>query len=132
MSNANSDPSRPVHLVWLVEDDPIYRMMERKLVQTAYPQSHIQEFENGQQPLKKLEEPGAHEERPDLILLDLNMSVVSGWDFLEKIHPFTHSKQPDILVVTSSIDAFDREKALSYPTVKGFLSKPIKAEDIII
>ncbi len=63
---------------------------------------------------------------PDLILLDLNMAVISGWDFLdlfEKIN--TSLQQPiDVIILTSSINPHDKNKALTYDSVKGFYSKP--------
>ncbi|GAA4315564.1 response regulator [Mucilaginibacter gynuensis] len=68
---------------------------------------------------------------PDLIFLDLNMPY-TGWDFLvhlENLLPSLH-KQPDVFVVTSSIDINDKLKAAQYACVKGYISKPLKRETL--
>lgn len=63
---------------------------------------------------------------PDLIFLDLNMPY-SGWQFLadlENLMPALH-KQPDVIIVSSSIDCRDKQRATEFASVKGFISKPL-------
>lgn len=69
---------------------------------------------------------------PDVILLDLNMPVVDGWDFLEAFEKFQNniSKKIRVFIVTSSVDEKDRLRSQTFSFVKGFISKPL-SPDII-
>lgn len=69
---------------------------------------------------------------PDVILLDLNMPVVDGWDFLEAFEKFQSDlkKQIRVFIVTSSVDEKDRLRSQTFSFVKGFISKPL-SPDII-
>jgi CheY-like chemotaxis protein len=80
--------------------------------------------------LKRVIEGKLEEEYPTLILLDLNMPVKTGWDFLDEFRnlPQPFSIKPKIYFLTSSDYRGDREKASSYPEILAFLDKPISDE----
>jgi CheY-like chemotaxis protein len=67
---------------------------------------------------------------PDLILLDLDMPDISGWDFLDIFDIFKqyYVKKISIIILTSSIDPRDRERIADYDSIKGFYSKPFTQE----
>lgn len=66
---------------------------------------------------------------PDVILLDINMPGLSGWDLLDNLPPlFQERKMPKIIMLTSSFDPKDREKAAVNDHVIGFLTKPLSIE----
>jgi CheY-like chemotaxis protein len=69
-------------------------------------------------------------ELPDLIILDLDMPEISGWDFLDIFEIFKHyfAKQISIVILTNSMDERDRERITNYESVKGFYSKPFTQE----
>jgi CheY-like chemotaxis protein len=64
---------------------------------------------------------------PQLIFLDLNMPIMGGWEFLDHFNSTEYSEFNSIKVVilSSTIDPEDLEKAKNYPMVIDFLSKPI-------
>lgn len=64
-----------------------------------------------------------------LILLDINMPGMNGWDFLEAIKGMEISENVFVFMVTSSIDSYDKEKAKNYKNVVSFIEKPISAEN---
>ncbi|GHA55265.1 response regulator [Pontibacter akesuensis] len=64
---------------------------------------------------------------PDIVFLDLNMPFMSGWDFLETLQPYSHLLQGNckIYILSSSVDAYEMERAKNYSLLTGFLHKPI-------
>lgn len=70
---------------------------------------------------------------PDLILLDLDMPGMSGWDFLDIFEIFKQyfAKKVSIIILTSSVDPRDRERISMYESVKGFYSKPFTQDAMV-
>lgn len=64
-----------------------------------------------------------------IVLLDVNMPVMNGWEFLDELVNFYFSNQIKIYIVSSSTDEVDIQKAETYNNVVKFISKPIGKED---
>lgn len=75
---------------------------------------------------------GRFNELPELILLDINMPSVNGFDFLGQFDLLPeHIKDlVFIFMLTSSIHNDDRATAISYPYVRGIINKPLTLESI--
>lgn len=69
---------------------------------------------------------------PDVIILDINMPAMNGWDFLDayEARRFPLAGETLIFMHSSSVFDSDRERAARYPCVKGFIDKPILQENI--
>lgn len=67
---------------------------------------------------------------PNVILLDLNMPVMNGWQFLDKFEKLLPCliRQIDIYILSSSMDNRDVDRAHRYVSVNKFLSKPLCPE----
>jgi two-component SAPR family response regulator len=67
---------------------------------------------------------------PDAILLDLNMPVMDGWQFLDEFNDLAIKKEISIFIITSSIDPADIEMVKKYKMVKSYIMKPLNAEKL--
>lgn len=69
---------------------------------------------------------------PDIILLDINMPALSGWDFLDQHTEYlAEDKKPIIVMLTCSEDPNDIEQAASNPHVAGLINKPLDVDKLI-
>lgn len=59
----------------------------------------------------------------DVVLLDLNMPLVSGWDVLEEMEASSASYPAPVVVLTTSTSEADVDRAFKLG-VSGFLTKP--------
>jgi CheY-like chemotaxis protein len=63
-----------------------------------------------------------------LILLDINMPVMNGWEFLNAIRRYNFSNPIFVVIVTSSLNTEDREKASTYKQVIDYIEKPVDSK----
>ncbi len=68
-------------------------------------------------------------EKPDLVLLDLNMPLMDGFDVLTEIRKYDHLKDIPLFVITTSRSEEQRKKALTLGAT-GFYSKGASSKDI--
>jgi CheY-like chemotaxis protein len=110
--------------VLLVEDDPSTRVvMKRALDQTGW---EVVEADNGRM---ALDEIGAR--RPDLILLDLMMPVMDGFDFLIELHANTDWRNIPVVVLTAK-DLTDEDRRMLSGRVEQILEKDAWTHDQIV
>jgi CheY-like chemotaxis protein len=120
--------------ILLVDDDEINNFISVKLIRKTLLNTEIQTCLNGRFAIDLL--AGIQEkdpnDLPDYILLDINMPIMNGWEFLEEyerlgIDPKGKTK---IYIISSSVFNNDITKAKSYPLVKDFISKPLSVDKI--
>lgn len=111
----------------IVDDDSIIIFIHKKLVGRCGFPIAPETYLNGREALDNLM-ASADESTPSLILLDINMPVMSGWEFLDAIQDKPFAKHMKVAMVTSSVDASDKLKAKTYDQVIGFLEKPITVD----
>lgn len=114
--------------VFLVDDDPINNLINRRLLGKTGISNRIEEFLGGQDALDKISELGMEDSL--LIFLDINMPVLNGWEFLNKYLKTFPGRSDKIIILSSSIDFQDRQKADEYSVVSGFLEKPLTIDKI--
>lgn len=69
-------------------------------------------------------------EYPDVILLDLNMPIMDGWQFLDELAKIPAAKTIPIYIVSSSVDSRDIKKAETYKMVNKYIVKPFSISKI--
>jgi len=119
--------------VFLVDDDPSFRFLSKRLCQRVEAIGQIEEFEDVYDALRMIMANKRKPEMlPDIIFLDLDFPTLNGWEFLEGFAELqiSLSKKMPVFVVSSSLLKTDRAKADEFPIVKGFIAKPITEAQI--
>lgn len=77
-------------------------------------------------------DPNPIENAPELILLDINMPIMNGWEFLQEFVPLYGNKlaKTKIVILSSTIDPQDFANAKNFPIVIQFISKPLSIENL--
>lgn len=115
--------------VLCIDDDPISVMLCSKVIERCNFALKTDSAHNGQNALTYLQNitDTASATYPEIILLDLNMPIMNGWEFLEIYESrfATVHSNTKIVVLSSTIDPEDVQKTKKFSTVLTFISKPI-------
>jgi CheY-like chemotaxis protein len=121
--------------IWVIDDDIIYQTIINKLIQKSGVFSTHSSFMNGKEALITMNNILEEEDNclPDIILLDINMPVMDGWEFMEEITRIKSkiNKHIFIYIVSSSIAMEDRNKSKTFTDIMGYIPKPISVNDLI-
>lgn len=128
---------KKVDIVLLVDDDFTSNFLTKMVLEQMGIAEHIYMAEHGQEALDWVEKNCLHRKTdasancPEVILLDINMPVMNGFEFLEALSSreeidMNHTK---IFILSSSSNPKDRERARKYP-IAGYLQKPITSDII--
>jgi len=127
--------------VMLIDDSAIDNFISSKTIQQTGFANNILVYENGQIALNYLKACGRKNISicpvPDLILLDLNMPVMNGDEFLREFSKLSKEirEKSIIIVLTSTANPANLMLSIKNPFVKSFLSKPLipkNIEDLIL
>ena len=122
-------------IIWIIDDDVIYQTIINKLIKKSGVFSTHSSFMNGKEAITTLDNTlkNNNEFIPDIILLDINMPVMDGWEFMDEIKKIKSkfNKQIIIYIVSSSIALEDRNKSKTFTDIIGYIPKPISVEDLI-
>jgi CheY-like chemotaxis protein len=110
----------------LIDDDFISVFLTEKLLQREAFSANITSFQSPQQALEYVKQ-SIPDRIPSIILLDLNMPLISGWDFLDALRPCEAQLEGRcvIYILTSSLAPMDKIKARDYSLVADVINKPL-------
>ncbi len=126
MSNPAKLKIADVKEICVIDDDSIALYLAEKIFEYELPDIPFKGFDNVNTSLTYLSD-NPHTKR--LILVDLNMPIRDGWNFLENYN-FNADKDL-IFILSSSENIADKNKAKSFTQVTGYIEKPITIERVI-
>ncbi|MES2239919.1 MAG: response regulator [Bacteroidota bacterium] len=116
---------------YIIDDDKLSIKLMSMLIAKNNFCEEIASFYNPQTALDELKSNSNNPSKlPDVILLDLNMPVLDGWQFLDEFILIPFAKEIVVFIVSSSIDPSDLEMAKNYPIVKDYIIKPLSSEKL--
>lgn len=126
-----------IRRVLCVDDDTISLTISQLLLKRTGFAAEVDTAIDGSEALEYFEklfanDPNPVDNAPELILLDINMPVMNGWEFLEEYNPRYAEKlsKTHIIILSSTIDPEDFALAKQYSVVKQFISKPLSIENL--
>lgn len=108
--------------ILLVEDDRVDIMTVMRALKEIRVTNPVVNMENGEDALSYLQDSG--NEKPCIILLDLNMPIMNGIEFLQVIKRDSVLKRIPVVVLTTSEEQQDKVNSFDLG-VAGYMAKPV-------
>ncbi|GJI97063.1 response regulator [Duganella sp. BJB488] len=108
--------------ILLVEDDHVDIMTIKRALKEIHVGNEVVSMEHGEAGLAYLRDPA--NERPCIILLDLNMPIMNGIEFLQQIKLDASLRRIPVVVLTTSEEQQDKVHSFDLG-VAGYMAKPV-------
>ena len=116
----------------LIDDDELNNYIVHSILEDTKLVNYFDFKTNGESALQYLYACQATKQFPNLILVDLKMPIMDGFEFIEQYEKkfLPESPHTQLMVLTSSIREVEKQKALSFKSVTNFLNKPLNDEKL--
>lgn len=119
----------PIERIMLVDDNEADNVFHEIVIQRCGFTGDLRSFDDPARALQYLRE--LPHGPVSLVLLDINMPGLTGWDFAEAARPLLLANPTIVLVMLSSSSlAEDRAQAAAQPVIRGYLTKPLTREAV--
>lgn len=117
----------------VVDDDDFNNAICKQILKSVYGNVQIDTFSDPEEGLEFIKKEFKEGGKSAVLFLDINMPVLSGWEFLDRYELFSNEirDQITIVILSSSVDERDKDKAAERKYIKGFLSKPLNPEKLL-
>lgn len=119
--------------ILLVDDDEITNFYNQHLIQKMGIAETVETSLNGKEAIQFLTTPQNGEfPTPDMVLLDINMPIMNGFEFLE-MHdnlPEEQRARSVFMMLTTDLMPEDRDRTAKSITLSGFFNKPLSEEEL--
>ncbi len=116
-----------VQSILIVDDSEPEQFFVRALIKKYDPEISVIDAFDGAEALAVLDAMG---DMPDIIFLDVNMPGMNGFEFLAKYKEKYKQSASKVLMLSSSDQECDKQKALSYDFVKDYFIKPLTPQHL--
>ena len=115
--------------ILVVDDNDVIQFIHKEIVSMVGFKGKVTTFGNGKDALFYLYQRPENSGRA-LVLLDINMPIMNGWEFLEALPKMIGHEKVYVAVVSSSVDEADKAKISLYPHALNFFEKPMDLEAV--
>ena len=111
----------------VIDDDHPTLFMCKIIIQRTCKDMRVVNYDNPQLAIDYFVSDFTKNPIETVVLLDINMPEISGWEVLDSLLTLDRNIQKHITVfmLSSSIDPKDQQRALNYPCVSSYLEKPL-------
>jgi CheY-like chemotaxis protein len=131
MSDVQADNPRFI----AIDDDPVNNLICKLTIEMVAGKPEILTFTEGSSCLDYIQQTYAanHDRRPTILLLDINMPVMSGWEFLERFDNLGEDVKSlfKIYILSSSVDERDKQRSYANKNVSAFMVKPLVKDNVL-
>lgn len=123
----------PFSAIVLIDDDEITNYLHKQVLYHAQISTTVYVLLNGKEAIDFFRDLNGSFEGDLLVLLDINMPIINGWEFLDKYKNLPVPKDRiHIFILTTSENPKDYEKAQEYSwLIQGFFRKPLTKEKLV-
>ena len=117
-----------IQCIMLVDDDPDDNFIHQLVIADWGQCDTVRIAENGTEALAYLTNTAdPNYVRPEIILLDINMPGMNGFEFLEEYHKLANHLKSNVVVImlTTSLNPTDEHRAEQFNEVTGYRNKPL-------
>jgi len=121
--------TQKISTLMIVDDDDVDQMMCKRILGRSGLVDTVLGYLYAEEALDHLK--GNQIPSPDILLLDINMPRMTGFEFLEEMSQLPDDVQkPMVVMLTSSGNPSDKLRASEFESVKGYLTKPLSEESL--
>lgn len=119
----SEDLKTKIQNVAIVDDEAISRNINYKILRTFFESEKINVFGDSEEGFNYVAN-----HKPDLLLLDLHMPNIDGYQFLQMLD--AQCLNINVILVSSSVDAEEILRAKLFKNVRGFITKPLTVKKL--
>lgn len=122
-------PMYKIKTICIINDDDIFTFILKKSITKLNVCSQILTFANGQEAMDEFSKNGIV--LPNIILLDINMPIMDGWEFLSAFQGISTNEKIDIYLISAHVSDEDSLKVKNNKRITGILYDPTENETIM-
>ncbi|MER3373120.1 MAG: response regulator [Allomuricauda sp.] len=113
--------------ILLVDDDDTTNLVNSFFIRQLDSSLKVHKVRNGKEAIAFLQKVSPNEDLPCLMMLDVNMSIMNGWEFLDVyLEKFDNElKENVVIIVLTGMDIDENTLAMTHPSVVEVVQKPL-------